>query len=55
MPMEIGAHDLALRRQPPAIGEHTAEILAELGLAPAEIAALAKSGAITATKAGSKS
>ena len=32
LPIEIGDHDLALRRQAPAIGEHTAEILAELGL-----------------------
>ena len=42
MPMEIGTHDLALRRQPPKIGEHSAEILAELGLTPGEIAALTK-------------
>ena len=45
LPIEIGDHDLALRRQPPAIGEHTAEILAELGLAPAEIDALASTRA----------
>ncbi len=55
MPMEIGEHDLALRRQPPAIGEHTAEILGELGLAPAEIAALAESGIVTTAKSGSRS
>ena len=42
MPMEIGEHDLALRRQPPKIGEHSAEILAELGLAAGEIEALKK-------------
>jgi crotonobetainyl-CoA:carnitine CoA-transferase CaiB-like acyl-CoA transferase len=40
LPVEIGRHDFALRRQAPAIGEHTAEILAELGLVPAEIARL---------------
>jgi crotonobetainyl-CoA:carnitine CoA-transferase CaiB-like acyl-CoA transferase len=40
LPVEIGKHDFALRRQAPAIGEHTSEILAELGLAPAEIASL---------------
>jgi crotonobetainyl-CoA:carnitine CoA-transferase CaiB-like acyl-CoA transferase len=40
LPVEIGDHDMALRRQAPAIGEHTVEVLAELGLAPAEIDAL---------------
>ena len=47
MPMEIGDHDLALRRQPPSIGQHTAEILGEIGLAADEIAALARIGVIT--------
>jgi crotonobetainyl-CoA:carnitine CoA-transferase CaiB-like acyl-CoA transferase len=42
LPIEIGDHDLALRRQAPGIGEHTAEILAELGLAASEIDALSK-------------
>jgi crotonobetainyl-CoA:carnitine CoA-transferase CaiB-like acyl-CoA transferase len=42
LPMEIGNHDLALRRQPPAIGEHSAEILKELGLAPGDIEALTR-------------
>ena len=46
LPIEIGDHDFALRRQAPAIGEHTAEILAELGLARHEIAALATRGVI---------
>ena len=40
LPMEIGNHDFALRRQAPGIGEHTTEILAELGLARSEIEAL---------------
>src|SRR5580692_9121785 len=40
LPVEIGDHDLALRRQAPAIGEHTNEVLAELGLEPSEIEAL---------------
>jgi crotonobetainyl-CoA:carnitine CoA-transferase CaiB-like acyl-CoA transferase len=48
LPVEIGSHDFTLRRQAPAIGEHTAEILAELGLAPAEISALNRRGIITA-------
>jgi crotonobetainyl-CoA:carnitine CoA-transferase CaiB-like acyl-CoA transferase len=42
LPVEIGNHDLALRRQAPGIGEHTAEILAELGLAQDQIDALNK-------------
>jgi crotonobetainyl-CoA:carnitine CoA-transferase CaiB-like acyl-CoA transferase len=40
LPIEIGNHDLKLRRQAPAIGEHTSEILAELGLTQTEIDAL---------------
>jgi crotonobetainyl-CoA:carnitine CoA-transferase CaiB-like acyl-CoA transferase len=40
LPIEIGNHDFVLRRQAPVVGEHTAEILAELGLASSEIEAL---------------
>ncbi len=47
LPVEMGDHDFGLRRQAPAIGEHTTEILSELGLAPAEIQALIKQGTIT--------
>ena len=47
LPVEIGDHDLALRRQAPAIGEHTAEILAELGLAQTEIDALESTRALS--------
>ena len=35
VPLEIGDHALGLRRQPPALGEHNAEILAELETADA--------------------
>ena len=42
LPVEIGDHDFSLRRQAPQIGEHTAEILAELGMARTEIADLDK-------------
>jgi crotonobetainyl-CoA:carnitine CoA-transferase CaiB-like acyl-CoA transferase len=48
LPVEIGVHDFALRRQAPEIGEHTSEILAELGLAPAEIAALTERRVVVA-------
>jgi len=47
LPVEIGDHDLALRRQAPAIGEHTAEILAGLGLAQSEIEALNRRSIVT--------
>ena len=50
LPIEIGEHDLALRRQAPAIGEHTAEILAELGLARSEIATLIQRGIVAGEK-----
>ncbi len=46
LPIEIGDHGLALRRQPPAIGEHSREILAELGLAPGAIAGLTRRGVV---------
>lgn len=36
----------SVRRPPPALGEHTDEVLAELGHTPAEVAALRASGAV---------
>jgi crotonobetainyl-CoA:carnitine CoA-transferase CaiB-like acyl-CoA transferase len=47
LPVEIGDHDMALRRQAPAIGEHTNEVLAELGLKPSEIEALRQREIVT--------
>jgi crotonobetainyl-CoA:carnitine CoA-transferase CaiB-like acyl-CoA transferase len=55
LPIEIGTHDFALRCQAPAIGEHTAEILAELGLARHDIAALATRGVIAVNDGLSRS
>ena len=46
LPIEIGEHDFALRRQSPTLGEHTAAILAELGLDPGEIAELTSRGVV---------
>ncbi|MFZ3355006.1 MAG: CaiB/BaiF CoA-transferase family protein [Xanthobacteraceae bacterium] len=46
LPIEMGNHDLGLIHQPPAIGEHTAEILVELGLADAEVDELAARGIV---------
>jgi len=51
LPIEIGDHDFALRRQAPAIGEHSAEILAGLGLSRAEIEGLMTRGIVTAAAA----
>lgn len=48
LPVEIDGHDLGLRRQPPEIGEHSAEILGELGLSALQIAALSSRGVIAA-------
>jgi len=48
LPVEIGDHDMGLRRQPPEIGEHTREVLAELGLDDKAIAELEDAGVIVA-------
>ncbi len=46
LPIEMGDHDLGLIHQPPAIGEHSAEIMAELGLKDSEIKAFAARGVV---------
>ena len=50
LPVEIGGHDFGLRRQPPAVGEHTEEILAEAGFGAAEIEALTAEGVVAGTE-----
>jgi crotonobetainyl-CoA:carnitine CoA-transferase CaiB-like acyl-CoA transferase len=47
LPIQIGDHDFGLQRQAPALGEHTAEILTELGLARSAIEALKRHKVIT--------
>ena len=46
LPVELGDHDLGLRRPPPSVGEHTREVLAEAGLDEREIAELERRGVI---------
>lgn len=43
-PLRLQDNPAVLRRPPPALGEHTDEVLAELGLDPAEIAVLRADG-----------
>jgi crotonobetainyl-CoA:carnitine CoA-transferase CaiB-like acyl-CoA transferase len=47
----FGDLDVKLDRAPPALGEHTVEVLSEIGLDPATIEALLASGAAHAWKA----
>ena len=46
IPVEVGKHEFGIRRQPPVIGEHTQEVLEELGYSSEEVHALEKSGFI---------
>ena len=50
MPVEFGPERArpGLRRQPPRLGEHNAQVLAEAGLSPAEVAVLAEARVIVA-------
>jgi crotonobetainyl-CoA:carnitine CoA-transferase CaiB-like acyl-CoA transferase len=45
-PVRASATPAAIRRPAPLLGEHTAEILGEIGVSPAEIERLAAAGAI---------
>jgi crotonobetainyl-CoA:carnitine CoA-transferase CaiB-like acyl-CoA transferase len=50
LPVEFGAarERPGLTRQPPRVGEHNGEVLAEAGFSAAEIARLAETGTIAA-------
>ncbi len=45
-PMKLSATPVQLRRAPPLLGQHTDEVLAELGLSPDETAALRAQGVL---------
>lgn len=47
LPIESGAFEFSVRRQPPQLGEHTGEILREMGLSETEIDRLAKQKIVT--------
>lgn len=46
IPLEMGDHDFALRRNPPQIGEDTAALLVELGYTEEEITRLVEEGVV---------
>ena len=45
-PYRFSASPAAIRRHPPLLGEHTEEVLAEVGYSPAQIARLREAGAV---------
>jgi crotonobetainyl-CoA:carnitine CoA-transferase CaiB-like acyl-CoA transferase len=51
LPLTLGGQRLPVRAAPPTLGEHTDSLLAGLGYAPAEIAALRQEGVIGAAAA----
>jgi crotonobetainyl-CoA:carnitine CoA-transferase CaiB-like acyl-CoA transferase len=50
LPVSMDGQRLPNRRDPPQIGQHTRDVLKEIGLAPGEIAQLERSGAVAVTE-----
>jgi crotonobetainyl-CoA:carnitine CoA-transferase CaiB-like acyl-CoA transferase len=48
LPLEMGDHNIGLRRQPPHKGEHSREVLREAGFDAAQIEAWVKGGVVIA-------
>ncbi|MBA4790216.1 MAG: CoA transferase [Rhizobiales bacterium] len=46
LPVKLSASPGGVRRHPPRLGEHTAQVLEELGLSPSDVARLAASGVV---------
>ena len=46
IPVKLSETPASVRRPPPTLGQHTAEVLAELGYAADDIAAMRESGAV---------
>ncbi len=52
LPLEMGGHDMGLRRQAPAIGQHSDEILRAAGLSEAEVGELHARGIVSGPARG---
>ena len=46
-PLRLGATPVAIRREAPALGQHTGEVLTEAGYAPEDVRALREAGVVS--------